>query len=55
MTMRTRILWLGILGACASVASSADQPAQAVDPRIELAKKIPGTTADELHLSLIHI
>jgi thiol:disulfide interchange protein DsbC len=51
--MRTRILWLGILGACASVASSADQPAQAVDPRIELAKKIPGTTADELHASPI--
>jgi thiol:disulfide interchange protein DsbC len=53
MTMRTRILWLGILGACASVASSADQPAQAVDPRIELAKKIPGTTPDELHASPI--
>jgi thiol:disulfide interchange protein DsbC len=51
--MRTRILWLGVLGACASVASSADQPAQAVDPRIELAKKIPGTTADELHASPI--
>jgi thiol:disulfide interchange protein DsbC len=51
--MRTRILWLGILGACASVASSADQPAQAVDPRIELAKKIPGTTPDELHASPI--
>lgn len=53
MTMRTRILWLGILGACASVASSADQPVQAVDPRIELAKKIPGTTPDELHASPI--
>jgi thiol:disulfide interchange protein DsbC len=51
--MRTRILWLGILGACASVASSADQPVQAVDPRIELAKKIPGTTPDELHASPI--
>jgi thiol:disulfide interchange protein DsbC len=51
-----RILWLGILGACASIASSADQPAQAaqpVDPRIELAKKIPGTTPDELHASPI--
>jgi thiol:disulfide interchange protein DsbC len=51
-----RILWLGILGACASVASTADQPAQpapAVDPRIELAKKIPGTTPDELHASPI--
>jgi len=56
MTMRMRILWLGILGACASVASTADQPAQpapAVDPRIELAKKIPGTTPDELHASPI--
>jgi len=53
MTMRTRILWLGILGACATVASSADQPAQPVDPRIELAKKIPGTTPDELHASPI--
>jgi len=59
MTMRVRILWLGILGACASVASTADQPtqpvqaAQAVDPRIELAKKIPGTTPDELHASPI--
>jgi thiol:disulfide interchange protein DsbC len=53
MTMRARILWLGILGACASIASSADQPAPAVDPRIELAKKIPGTTPDELHASPI--
>jgi thiol:disulfide interchange protein DsbC len=53
MTMRMRILWLGILGACASIASSADQPAPAVDPRIELAKKIPGTTPDELHASPI--
>jgi thiol:disulfide interchange protein DsbC len=53
MTIRARILWLGILGACASIASSADQPAPAVDPRIELAKKIPGTTPDELHASPI--
>ena len=56
MTMRVRILWLGILGACASVASTADQPAQPappVDPRIEIAKKIPGTTPDELHASPI--
>jgi thiol:disulfide interchange protein DsbC len=53
MTMRARILWLGILGACASIASSADQPAATVDPRIELAKKIPGTTPDELHASPI--
>jgi thiol:disulfide interchange protein DsbC len=53
MTMRARILWLGILGACASIASSADQPAPAVDPRVELAKKIPGTTPDELHASPI--
>jgi hypothetical protein len=54
--MRVRILWLGILGACASVASTADQPAQPappVDPRIEIAKKIPGTTPDELHASPI--
>jgi thiol:disulfide interchange protein DsbC len=51
--MRARILWLGILGACASIASSADQPAPAVDPRVELAKKIPGTTPDELHASPI--
>ena len=53
MTIRARILWLGILGACASIASSADQPAPPVDPRIELAKKIPGTTPDELHASPI--
>ena len=53
MTMCARILWLGILGACASIASSADQPAPTVDPRIELAKKIPGTTPDELHASPI--
>jgi len=55
MTMPARILWLGLLGACASVAYSADPaaPAPAADPRIELAKKIPGTTADELHASQI--
>jgi len=54
MTMPARILWLGLLGACASVAYSADPAAPApTDPRIELAKKIPGTTADELHASQI--
>jgi thiol:disulfide interchange protein DsbC len=51
MTMRARILWLGLLGACASVAFSADEPAP--DPRIEVAKKIPGTTPEELHASAI--
>jgi thiol:disulfide interchange protein DsbC len=53
MTIRARILWLGLLGACASVAFSADQPPPAADPRIELAKKIPGTSPDELHASPI--
>ena len=53
MTIPARILWLGVLGACASITSSADQPAPPVDPRIELAKKIPGTTPDELHASPI--
>jgi hypothetical protein len=38
---------------CACAAPPADQPAQSVDPRIELAGKIPGTTADELHASPI--
>ncbi|HSY08708.1 MAG TPA: DsbC family protein [Steroidobacteraceae bacterium] len=53
MTIRARILWLGLVGACASVAFSADQPVAAADPRIELAKKIPGTTPDELHATPI--
>jgi len=52
MTIRTRILLLGLLGACATVAFAADQPAP-IDPRVELAKKIPGTTPDELHVSPI--
>jgi thiol:disulfide interchange protein DsbC len=53
MTIRARILWLGLMSACAAVAFSADQPVQAADPRIEIAKKIPGTTADELHATPI--
>jgi thiol:disulfide interchange protein DsbC len=53
MTIRVRILWLGLMSACAAVAFSADQPVQAADPRIEIAKKIPGTTPDELHATPI--
>jgi thiol:disulfide interchange protein DsbC len=53
MTIRARILWLGLMSACAAVAFSADQPVQAADPRIEIAKKFPGTTADELHATPI--
>jgi thiol:disulfide interchange protein DsbC len=53
MTIRARILWLGLMSACAAVAFSADQPVQAADPRIEIAKKIPGTTPDELHATPI--
>jgi thiol:disulfide interchange protein DsbC len=52
MTIRARILLLGLLGACATGAFAADPPAP-IDPRVELAKKIPGTTADELHVSPI--
>ena len=52
MTIRARILWLGLMAA-ASVAFSADQPLPAADPRIELSKKIPGTTPDELHTTPI--
>jgi thiol:disulfide interchange protein DsbC len=53
MTIRVRILWLGLMSACAATAFSADQPVPAADPRIEIAKKIPGTTADELHATPI--
>jgi thiol:disulfide interchange protein DsbC len=53
MMTRARILLLSVLGVCATVAFSADPPVAAADPRIELAKKIPGTTPDELHASPI--
>jgi thiol:disulfide interchange protein DsbC len=53
MTIRARILWLGLMSACAAVAFSTDQPVPAADPRIEIAKKIPGTTPDELHATPI--
>lgn len=53
MTIRACILWLGLLGACASVGGAADQPTPVTDARIELAKKIPGTTPEELHASPI--
>jgi thiol:disulfide interchange protein DsbC len=53
MIILVRVLWLGLMGVWASAAFSADQPVQAPDPRIELAKKIPGTTADELHTTPI--
>ena len=47
MTMRACILWLGLLGACASRRpgrrATSRQPT--VDPRVELARKIPGTHA----------
>ena len=53
MIYRSRIVFLGLLGAFASMAFSADEPAQPVDPRIALAKKIPGTTPEELRASPI--
>ncbi|HEY4771897.1 MAG TPA: DsbC family protein [Steroidobacteraceae bacterium] len=53
MIYRSRIVLLGLLGAFASMAFSADEPAQPVDPRIALAKKIPGTTPEELRASPI--
>lgn len=52
MTIRACILFWGLMGACACAAAATDQPAQK-DPRIELAGKIPGTTAEELHASPI--
>jgi thiol:disulfide interchange protein DsbC len=53
MTIRARILFLGLAGAFACAAFGADQAAPKVDPRIELAGKIPGTTPDELRASAI--
>jgi thiol:disulfide interchange protein DsbC len=53
MTIRARILFLGLAGAFACAALGADQTAAKVDPRIELAGKIPGTTPDELRASAI--
>jgi thiol:disulfide interchange protein DsbC len=53
MIYRSRIALLALLGAFASMAFSADESAQPVDPRIALAKKIPGTTPEELHASAI--
>jgi thiol:disulfide interchange protein DsbC len=53
MTTRARVLFLVLASACACVAFGADQTAPQVDPRIELARKIPGTTPDELRASAI--
>src|ERR1700730_18264088 len=53
MTTCARILLLGVLGVGAAAAFAADLTVPAADPRIELAKKIPGTTPDELHASPI--
>jgi thiol:disulfide interchange protein DsbC len=53
MTIRARFLFLGLAGAFACVGFGADQAAPKVDPRIELAGKIPGTTPDELRASAI--
>ena len=53
MTIRAHILWLGLWGACASFAVAAEPAVPAADPRIELAKKIPGATPDELHVTPI--
>jgi thiol:disulfide interchange protein DsbC len=52
MTTCARLLLLVCLGA-ATVAVAVDPPAPAADARIELAKKIPGTTPEELHASPI--
>ena len=51
MTIRARILFMGLAGAFACAALGADQAAPKADPRIELAGKIPGTTPDELRAS----
>jgi thiol:disulfide interchange protein DsbC len=53
MKIRARILYLGLATACAFSAFAADQVSPKVDPRIELAAKIPGTTPDELRVSAI--
>lgn len=53
MITRSRIVVLGLLGAFTSLAFSADEPVPSVDPRIALAKKIPGTTPEELRASPI--
>lgn len=53
MTTCARILLLCVLGGSAVGAFAAEPPAPAADPRIELAKKIPGTTPDELRASPI--
>jgi thiol:disulfide interchange protein DsbC len=53
MKIRARILFLGLAIACACSAFAADQVSPKVDPRIELAAKIPGTTPDELRVSAI--
>ena len=52
MTIRACILFWGLLGACACAAAATDQ-AVPKDPRVELAGKIPGTTAEELRASPI--
>ena len=53
MTTRARLLFLVLASACACAAFGADPAAPKVDPRIELAGKIPGTTPDELRASAI--
>jgi thiol:disulfide interchange protein DsbC len=53
MTIRARVLFLGLASAFACVGFAADQVSPTVDPRIELAGKIPGTTPDELRASAI--
>jgi len=53
MKIRARILFLGLASACAYNAFAADQVSPKVDPRIDLAAKIPGTTPDELRVSAI--
>jgi thiol:disulfide interchange protein DsbC len=53
MTIRVRILFLGLASVFAAVALPADQAVQKADPRVELAGKIPGTTPEELHASPI--
>jgi thiol:disulfide interchange protein DsbC len=53
MTTRSRLTLLALLGAFASIAFSADEPAQSVDPRVAVAKNIQGATPEELRATPI--
>lgn len=53
MSSRARILLIGLASATVPFAVTAAEPAQAKDPRVEIAAKIPGAKPDELRESPI--